>query len=339
MTMAMGPYLLIGFFTAGLLSICVSDRFVERHLGGRGLRAILRASLIGVPVPLCSCSVIPVAVSIRKQGASRGATVAFLTATPQDGVDSIMATYGMLGPLFTVARVVTALLSGVFSGAMIEWLAPNGGAGTDSNGTASSPSCCAAKAAGVEAPAVVQKRPGRFRRFLRHGFVVLPRDIGKALLVGLLLSGVLTTFLPDQFFSDVLPGGGWWTLPAMLVVALPMYACSTGSIPLVVALIGAGLSPGAGLVYLIAGPATNTATMAAMSRMFGTRALGIYLVSLSAFALAAGYLINFFWVALPASATAHGGHLLPAWIHLPAGVLLLALLAPSLLRWRKRKGA
>lgn len=332
MTEAMGPYLLIGFISAGLLAAFVSKNFVSRHLGGRGMGSILRAAIIGVPVPLCSCSVIPVALSIRRQGAGRGATSAFLTATPQDGVDSIMATYSLLGPLFTATRVMTALVSGIFSGIMIEWIAPRGGIDNEIEGQSQPGGSSGVEGDNNNAASGAAQVHGRLHRFFRHGFIVLPRDIGRALLVGLVLSGIITAFLPPNFFTDYLPGGSWWALPAILVAAIPLYVCSTGSVPLVFALISAGLSPGAGLVYLVAGPATNTAAIAAMARMLGNRAMIVYLAALSLCAIGAGVVVNLLWVSLPESAMTHGGHLLPGWINRPAAIALLLLLLPSLFR-------
>jgi hypothetical protein len=310
----MAPYLLLGFLVAGVLSVMIPAGFVERHLGRRGWRQIVKASLLGVPLPLCSCGVIPVSASLRRHGASKGATVSFLASTPQTGVDSIMATYALLGPIFTLFRVITAFVSGVVSGLFSEAFDHS----EDQNGNAESCDNC---------DACHPAARGRIYRILHYGFVALPRDIGKAVLLGVLISGLLGALLPEDFFAAHV-GPGLPSMLLMLVIGIPLYVCSTGSIPLAFAMMRLGISPGAALVFLVSGPATNAAALATMWRILGKRTVLIYLVVIAVTSLAAGLLLNNI---LPShyDIGTHHMHVSPAvsWInHISAGILLAVLL-------------
>ena len=232
----MAPYLLLGFLVAGVLGAFVPVSFIETHLGKRGLRQIVKASLLGVPIPLCSCSVIPVTASLRKHGATRGATISFLTSTPQTGVDSIAATWGLLGPLFAVTRTLIAFITGCICGAAVEAFTPSAEDGDNGCDDESCPSC-------HPAPKAL-----RWKQVFSYGFGVLPRDIGRALLLGILISGLLGALVPEDFFTRWL-SSEWLSMLAVMGVGIPLYVCSTGSIPIALAMIGMGLSPGAALNY------------------------------------------------------------------------------------------
>lgn len=277
----MAPYLLLGFFVAGVLGVFVPVAFIENHLGKRGLWQIIKASLLGVPIPLCSCSVIPVATSLRRHGATKGAAISFLTSTPQTGVDSIAATWGLLGPIFAIFRVVVAFITGVICGATVEAFTPPSEETANGCDDAHCPSC--------------NPKSGsyKWKQVFSYGFGVLPRDIGKALLIGIVVSGLLGALVPADFFTRTL-SSEWISMLAVLGLGIPLYVCSTGSIPIALAMIGMGLSPGAALVFLITGPATNAATIATVLKTMGRKAVGIYLVTLAACALAAGWILNRF---------------------------------------------
>jgi hypothetical protein len=278
-TAVMAPYLLLGFFVAGVLSAFVPVSFIERHLGKRGLWQIVKASLLGVPIPLCSCSVIPVAASLRRHGATKGATISFLTSTPQTGVDSIAATWGLLGPLFAVFRTAVAFITGVICGVVTEAFTPPSAESADECRDESCPACNPTSGA------------HKWKQVLIYGFSTLPRDIGKALLIGIIISGLLGALVPADFFTRYL-NSEWLSMLAVMALGIPLYVCSTGSIPIALAMIGMGLSPGAALVFLITGPATNTATIATVLKTMGFRAVVIYLITLAGCSLAAGYLLN-----------------------------------------------
>lgn len=308
----MAPYLLFGFFAAGLLSVVISPRFVERQLGGNGLLPILKASLFGVPLPLCSCSVIPVGASLRRHGSSRGATAAFLLSTPQTGVDSIVVTFSMLGPVFAIFRPVAAFVSGVIGGSAVEWLG-DGGANE-----APAPQCEEACCHPTHAESTV-------RRVLNYAFVVLPRDLAKPLLVGLLVAGAVSAWVPSGYLPEHV-GAGLPMMLAMLLMGIPVYICATASIPIAAALMVKGVSPGAVLVLLMTGPATNAATIATVWKTLGRRAGVAYLGAVAITALAAGLLLDVVMGSTPPTTAVSEAWMLPGWAKLGAAVVLLGVL-------------
>jgi uncharacterized membrane protein YraQ (UPF0718 family) len=276
----MAPYLLFGFLAAGALSVWVSAQWVERHLGGRGWGPIFKASLFGVPLPLCSCSVIPVTASIRRHGASRGAASAFLLSTPQTGVDSIAVTYALLGPVFAVFRAAAALATGLIGGMIIQLFgAPNGRDDDETAATECAEACCA------------EGGGNSVRRALRYGFVTLPRDIGLALLIGIAIAGAMTAVVPQDYLAAYI-GGGVLSILAMMAVGAPIYVCATASVPIAAGFMHMGASPGAALAFLIAGPATNAATFTTVWKMLGRRSAILYLAIVAAAAVGCGLLLN-----------------------------------------------
>lgn len=276
-TVAMAPYLLFGFLMAGVLSVLISKDYVRRHLGGRGWLGSLKAALVGVPMPVCSCGVIPLAASLRKHGASRGATASFLASTPQTGVDSLLITYALLGWIFAVFRAVVAFLSGIICGAAVTMVS----AREEEPPAECEEECCKP-----------DQKP-LLRRMLSYGFIALPRDISRAVVIGIILSGIISGLVPDDFFTGRL-GNSPWTMLIMLCIGIPLYVCSSASVPIALAFIKAGISPGAALVFLITGPATNAATLTTLWQIIGRKQLVVFLITLSACALTAGFVMNFF---------------------------------------------
>lgn len=323
-TRQMAPYLLFGFGMAGVLSAVFTPAFVEEHLGRRGVWQVVKASLLGVPLPLCSCSVVPVAASLRRHGASRGATLSFLASTPQTGLDSVMVTHALLGPVLTVVRVVAAAVSGVAAGLLMQAVESRDAAAPAA--AAGSCSCCGHHA-----------RP-RWLRMLRYGFVTLPWDIGRSMLLGILLSAFLSAIIPDNYFADKLHPG-LTSMLVMMVVGIPLYVCSSGSVPIALALVRMGVSPGAALVFLITGPATNAATVVTVWKILGRAATAVYLGTIAAVALLAGWVLDRFPSTIPLPPVAPHQHADAAsWISHALAAVLLLMLAPSLLpdRWRDR---
>jgi len=316
----MSPYLLFGFLAAGVLSVCISPVWVERHLGRRGFGPVLKASLFGVPLPLCSCSVIPVSASLRRHGASRAATTAFLLSTPQTGVDSVAVTYALLGPVFAIFRPIVALLTGLIGGALVQLFgemneshpaeAPKGACCTEA--------CCAGK-----------HERSALSRLLRYGFVTLPADIGIALLVGVLIAGVMTAMVPrDQL--HVYLGGGVVSILLLMAAGVPVYVCATASVPIAAGLMHMGASPGAALAFLIAGPATNAATFTTIWKLLGRKTAVLYLGTVAASAIAFGLLLNWLIPAVGAALPELGGHEHAAeaggWFGHAAAVVLLVVM-------------
>lgn len=308
----MAPYLLFGFFVAGLLSMLISRRTVERHLGGPGVRPLFKAAIFGIPLPLCSCGVIPVSMSLHKHGASRGATISFLLSTPQTGVDSILVTYSLLGPVFAIFRPLAALVTGLVGGVLVNLFGPGDPA----------PASAAEHQNGDK---VIPHRE-KFRNGMKYAFVTLPRDIGKPLLLGLVIAAIISALVPDDFFAAYLGGG----LPAMLVmmaVGIPIYVCASASVPVAAALILKGLSPGAALVFLVTGPATNAAGFATIWNTLGRRTALLYLLAVAGCALASGLLLD----AIIRSthihdAMSHAHAVLPPLVEYASAFVLLVLL-------------
>lgn len=279
---SMSPYILLGFLIAGIIHVFVPRKSMARHLSGRGFMPSFKAALLGVPLPLCSCGVLPTAISMRRNGASRGASASFLIATPQTGVDSIAATWSLLGPAFAVVRPVAALVTAIAGGMFVSRYD-----GKDED---------AADTDDIEAVGNDDVSGGSFihrlAAALRYGFINLVGSIGGWLVIGLVIAAVITVYVPDDFFT-VLGSTPILSMLVALVVAVPMYVCATGSIPIAMALVLKGLSPGTAFVLLMAGPAVNFASYALVSREMGHRAASAYLGSIIVGALAFGLLIDY----------------------------------------------
>lgn len=315
----MAPYLLFGFLVAGILSVWLSAGWVRRHLGGGGPWAALKAALVGVPLPLCSCSVIPVAASVRGHGASRGATSAFMMTTPQVGINSIVVTYGLLGPFVTLARTVVAFVSGFICGTVVDATRMDA-THAQERSSAMQDVCCKGDNTEVrDMPAWV--------RVLRHGFITLPRDIALPILIGISISALLGAMLPPGFFTGRLEPG-LTAMLLMLAIGIPMYVCSTSSVPVALALIAAGVPAGAALVFLVTGPATNTATLATLFRLLGARDTAIYIAVLVVTALLAGWVLDAWLLARqPGLVDCHMPHTAANGLQHLLGIVLLAVLA------------
>ncbi len=294
-----GPWLLGGFFIAGMLKTLIPQEKVFQHFGGDNLISVVKAALFGAPLPLCSCSVIPTAAGLRDAGASKGATTSFLIATPETGVDSIGITWALMDPLMTVLRPFAAIFTAIFSGLMVNRFAagplPETAADTEETPSChaeakpepvAEKSCCASKIKAVKPPL-----RQRLLDALRYAFGKLMADLTPWFLLGFLISGLITVLVPDDFFGDTLPNG-WISMLAMLGLSLPMYICATASTPVAVAMVAKGLDPGAALVLLLAGPATNITTMLVVRQFLGTAVLKIYLFSLVLCSLALGWAVN-----------------------------------------------
>lgn len=282
----MAPFLLMGFLLAGILHVFVPKGIFEKYLGKENFKSVLWATLLGIPLPLCSCGVIPTAVSLRRDGASRGATVAFMIATPQTGIDSIIATYSMLGLPFAILRPVVALLTGIAGGNVTAKFSQ------DEIVVHSS------------APQHQQRLPfiTRIKDMLYYSFVEMFQNIGKWLMIGLALGALITVFLPDNFFATLnLPPIIMMLL--VLILAIPMYVCTMGSIPIAAALLLKGLTPGTALVFLVAGPAASIANILVIGKTLGKKNLLFYVLSIIIGALAGGIVVDYLlpaeWFTLP----------------------------------------
>ncbi len=312
--MEMAPYLLIGFLFAGILKVFFPRRIIKKYIGGSTFSSVLNASLLGVPMPLCSCGVLPAGIGFYNSGASRGATVSFLVSTPQTGIDSIIATYAMLGLPLAILRPIIALLSGILGGSLTNYLGGSIAAAkqlksNDENGVRS------------------------FREMLRYGFVEMLQDISKWLIIGFLVAALLAVVIPGDFFVETV-SNEYLSMLLILVASIPLYVCATGSIPIAAVLLAKGLSPGAAIVFLMAGPATNAATMAVISNTMGRRVFWLYLLSIVGGALLFGSLLNELipreWIMGAVPDLHHGAHEHKMqggyWVKLISAVALILLI-------------
>ena len=284
----MSPFLLLGFLIAGILHVFVPKRFYARYLSRDNKLSVVWAALLGVPLPLCSCGVIPTAIGLKKERASKGAVASFLIATPQTGIDSILATYSLMGLGFAIVRPAAALVTGVCGGLLVNWLVPADKDEEDCN------------------MMDVKEEGNRLWRVLKYAYYDMIQDIGLRLIIGLLIAALINVVVPDEFFLHF----GSHPLLQMFVIlaiAVPMYICSTGSIPVAAALIMKGLSPGAALVMLMAGPAVNLASILVVRKSLGSRFTWIYLLTIVVFSVIFGLLINAVGIGADLSPEVGGG--------------------------------
>jgi len=271
----MSPYLLLGFLFAGILRVVFPRQMITRYMGKSNFRSVFNASLLGVPMPLCSCGVLPAGIGFYRNGASRGPTISFLISTPQTGVDSILATYSLLGLPLAIIRPVVALLTGLLGGVL--------GNATERNG----------KEEEDRAGKSEEQHERSVKELFRYGFVELIQDISKWLVIGMLVAALLSVLIPGDFFTSTI-SNEYLAMLLMIAASVPLYICATGSIPIAAVLLMKGLAPGAALVLLMAGPATNIATMAVIGNTLGKRSLWVYLLTIIGGALFFGILVNEF---------------------------------------------
>jgi uncharacterized protein len=323
----MALYLMIGFFFAGFLHVFIRKERIARYMGGNDTKSAVNASLLGVPLPLCSCGVIPAGLSFMKNGASKGATVSFLISTPQTGVDSIMVTYSMLGWPLAIIRPLVAFITGIVGGLVTNSLQK--------------------KHQEAHVTLTDDELPksflGKIRELLRYGFVDFLQDISKWLLIGLAIAALLTFIIPDNFFTTYI-AYKWLNMVLVLAVSVPLYVCATGSVPIAAVLMMKGLSPGAALVFLMAGPATNITTISVLSKSLGKGAMLAYLLTITGGAFVAGAIIDTFlpaeWFTGFMDHSSHN-HMETSWLQITASVILgLLLVNGVVLKWianRKEK--
>ena len=269
----MAPYLLLGFFIAGVLHVFVPQRFYAKYLSRNNKLSVVWAALLGIPLPLCSCGVIPTAIGLKNEKASKGAIASFLIATPQTGIDSILATFSLMGLGFAIIRPTAALITGVCGGLLVNRLVRD-----DDVVDIDSCSCQVEKG-------------NKVWRVLKYAYYDMLRDIGLRLIIGLVVAALIQVAVPDEFFLQF-GSQPLLQMLVLLVIAIPMYICSTGSIPVAAALMVKGLSPGAALVMLMAGPAVNLASILVVHKSMGRRFTSIYLMTIVAFAILFGLLLN-----------------------------------------------
>lgn len=308
--MAIAPSLIFGLLIAGILHVFVKKDRISSHLGRPGFRSSIKAALIGVPLPLCSCGVLPAALGLRRDGASKGAVTSFLISTPQTGVDSIAVTWGVLGWPVALAKVIAAFLAGVIGGTIAD---------KTGNGLAN---------AGVNAGCTAVETGSIRSRIWNYFFGTIFRDIYRWLAMGIIVSALITTFLEPGQLSEYSALEGPPGLLAALIIGIPLYVCSIASVPIAAGLIYAGFPVGSALVFLMAGPATNAATMGAVRKSLGTRVFLIYILTVIGVSLAAGGVLNSLNISLSGiHHTGHAANSIFSSLTTGAGILLIAGIA------------
>jgi hypothetical protein len=357
----MAPFLLLGFLLAGILHVWVPNHLYVPKIAKSNFASVLWAALFGVPLPICSCGVIPTSIAIRKEGASKGASVSFLISTPATGVDSILATYSLLGLPFAILRPVAAFVTALFGGVLTNFatrgeVVENAVAEKHSDSAAKHEhhdhehhhheheyceccdhddcdddcecdghehGCCCCGSHDTHDATFVEKVKETFR----YGLVNMVGDVSKWLMIGLVLGALISAFVPNELFL-ALRENPILCMVCVLLLAMPMYTCATGSIPLALALVAKGITPGAALVLLMAGPATSIASMLVVGKAFGKRTLVAYLFSIAFGAMFFGFIVDTFFMdtflsaMLPqGSAECHGHEALGVFDYICAGLL------------------
>jgi hypothetical protein len=311
----LAPSLLLGLFIAGLVHVYVPAAAIHKRLSKPDLGSTVRASVLGVPLPLCSCGVIPTALGLRKAGASKGATTSFMISTPQTGVDSILVSAAFLGWPFALFKLAAAFITGVVGGVLVNRFTP-------------APKDQAVSGATDLDPV------GRDRGLVgavRYAVFDLLGAIDTWLVAGVVVAAAITTLVPADFFVDRSWSQGLLGMLVVLTISLPLYVCTTASVPIAASLIAAGMPAGSALVFLMAGPATNVATIGAVFRTLGATVLGLYLGTVVVMSLGFGLLFDRLLFDVPAMDMVHehaGG-----WLNVLSALVLLALL--GLLSWRR----
>lgn len=298
-------WLLLGLLAAGFIKSFIAEDTLQRWVGGNGFAAVSRAALFGAPLPLCSCGVLPAAIGLHRSGASKEATVSFLISTPETSVDSIAVTYALMGPVMAVYRPIAALVSAITTGMMTALV----GTPTAATGLSAAPVCCREEAKPAEDaccatndetrhPAhcgstepIEAGKPNRLVRAIRYAAAELLDDIAAWMAVGIVIAGLMLTFIPPDWLAQW--GQGLAAMLVMVVVGIPMYICAVASTPVAAGLILAGVSPGAALVFLLVGPATNVAGLALISKELGTKVTIVYLLGIASISVAMGLLLEY----------------------------------------------
>ncbi len=335
--LASSPFMLLGFLAAGLIKAFVPDRIIVRHLGGKSSTAVLKASLFGIPLPLCSCAVVPAAMGLYQQGAGKGPVTAFLISTPETGADSIAVTYALLDPFMTVIRPVSAFITATVAGLLVNFIPDRRSKVVDSGKAPKSKpeaekSCTPDSLKNHQISSGPDALGTRVTSGLKYSLNRLLPDIGPWFLLGVVLAGIISFFVPQDFIIEHL-GRGVLPLVIMLVLATPLYVCATASTPVVAALALKGLSPGAALVFLLAGPATNLVTITILVRLLGLGTTLIYLGTIVFSALVMGLTVDWIYVLTGMDIANWAARALEeekGWGYLTSAALLMGLMLYSL---------
>jgi uncharacterized membrane protein YraQ (UPF0718 family)/copper chaperone CopZ len=306
-------YLLFGFLVAGVLHVMFPESLVRRHLGKGSLGSVFKATVFGIPLPLCSCGVVPVATSLKRSGASRGAVVSFLVSTPQIGADSFMVTYSLIGWVFALFRIAASFITSIFAGILVNL------SGRRDERRMEEP----AKRFDLPEPDWKERLRGLYS-YVEYSLL---GSIANALVAGIILAGIISAYVPESLFQRYL-GSPLLSMLLMMMIGIPMYVCAAASTPIAASLILKGLSPGAALVFLLTGPATNAVNITTVSKIVGKKSTALYLTSIAVVSLSLGYLLNTLHnvYGLSPIHLHHQHEILPSWLKIGGSVLLLGML-------------
>ena len=332
-------WLLFGLFIAGLVKVYIPADAMQRWLGGSGISAVGRAALFGAPLPLCSCGVLPAALGLRRAGASKEATVSFLISTPETSIDSVAVTYALMGPLMAVYRPLAALVSAIATGLMVSMVKDDQPAVVDTAPVSSccatekpESSCCASTSGDSEdCCSSPLKAENRLIQAVRFAGADLLDDISKWMAFGIIFAGLIMTLVPEGWLAQW--GGGLPAMLIMLVVGIPMYICAVASTPVAAGLLIAGVSPGAVLVFLLVGPATNIASLLLVRQELGGRVTLVYLAGISGVSILMGLALEMMVGNYGLEVEASIGHdhtVLPYALSVTSAVILMVLALPAL---------
>jgi uncharacterized membrane protein YraQ (UPF0718 family)/regulator of protease activity HflC (stomatin/prohibitin superfamily) len=320
-------YILFGFLIAGILKTVVPSEKVIKHLGKSSISSVLLAALLGIPLPLCSCAVLPTALSLKKQGASKGATLSFLISTPETGIDSISITYALIDPIMTVFRpiaaLITAVTAGLFANHFDNKLSLDDQDASDEDVCESEDVCSCDAHEG--------NHGGKIHRLLHYAFVELLDDIVFWLIIGIVIAGFISAFVPDNFFEQYL--SGFSSMFVMLIIGVPIYMCAASSTPIAAAMMLKGLNPAAALVFLLTGPATNVGTIAAIGKFLGKKMMLIYLGTIIVTSIYLGVILDVFYSSMnivPTSVVGKASGFIPSPLKMMGSFTLLFLIIRNL---------
>lgn len=324
-------YIIFGFFIAGLLYIYIKPEKIKKYFGSKKISSVIYISLIGIPIPLCSCGVVPTAISFKRQGASTGATLSFLISTPESGVDSIAITYALMDPVMTFARPVCAFITATIAGILQNFLDTSEhkpADGKEDTCKVCEANCCSSmENVSFDKCSENHSFFEKIKAGLKYSFLDLMGDVSCWLIFGLTLAGLISVLIPAELIEGYL-GSGFFSMLIMLVIGIPVYICASASTPIAAALVAKGASPGAALVFLLAGPATNIASIVVLTKFLGKRAVIIYLLTICICSLFLGWILNYFYLFFkipPRALTGSVKEIFPEWFNVLFGLLFLAI--------------
>lgn len=309
-------FILLGFTLAGILHEFVPMQMVARRLGKPGIRSIVWATVLGAPLPLCSCGVLPTAAALRRKGASKPAVASFIVSVPETGVDSIAVSYGLMGPIMAVVRPIVAVITALLAGIACLFVTRDETDAVDEDELRELESAhdhdhghshdhgldhdhahgrSKQKALPRGKNRKLKRWGSRLTRMAGYGFRTMLDEVVFWIVAGLVVTGILMAILPDDFFSSTLGlDSGILPMLLMAVIGVPLYTCASMSTPIAAGLIATGLSPGAALVFLLAGPATSIASLTIVGKLLGRASMVAYLASILVVAIGAGLLLDMF---------------------------------------------